>query len=99
MTGSDSHNSVVVKIFGEEYPISGSEDPANISRVADIVDNRMREVASGSKIQARDKVAILAALSFASELSEYSDRSYGLNSDQSDRLTNLLERLDIALAK
>ena len=99
MTGSDSHNSIVVKIFGEEYPIMGSEDPANISRVADIVDNRMREVASGSQIQARDKVAILAALSFASELSEYSDRSADFIKGQSDRLTNLIKRLDIALAK
>ena len=99
MTGSDSQNSIVVKIFGEEYPIMGSEDPANISRVADIVDNRMREVASGSQLQARDKVAILAALSFASELSEFSDRSPGLSEGQSDRLTSLLGRLDNALAE
>lgn len=88
----------MVKIFGEEYPISGSIDPAEISKVADIVDSRMREVASQGQIQARDKVAILAALSFASELSEFSDLVDYQDKGRSSRLSGLLQRLDVALA-
>lgn len=99
MTASESGHSVVVKIFGEEYPISGSADSAEISRVADIVDSRMREVSSQGQIQARDKVAILAALSFASELSEYSDLIVDQEKGRSNRLSGLLQRLDVALAE
>ena len=59
------NNKVVVKIFGEEYPIAGSADQAYISRIADYVDSKMKETAKNSQIKSRDKVAILAAMSIA----------------------------------
>ena len=57
MPDTAAEKKVVVRIFGEEYPITGVSDPANISRIADIVDSRMREAARVSRSQARDKVA------------------------------------------
>jgi cell division protein ZapA len=89
---------VVVRIFGEEYPITGVSDPAYISRIADIVDSRMKDAARVSRSQARDKVAILAALSLASELEEKSESLTSTNSSQESRLQGLLDRLDAALA-
>ena len=68
-------NKVIVHIFGEDYPITGIDDPSHISRVAEYVDSMMKEAARSSRVQARDKVAILAAMSIASQLLERSGRS------------------------
>lgn len=89
---------VVVRIFGEEYPITGVSDPAYISRIADIVDSRMKDAARVSRSQARDKVAILAAMSLASELEEKSESLTSTSKSQDSRLQGLLDRLDAALA-
>ena len=81
MSDSSVENKVVVRIFGEEYPITGLDDPAYISKVADFVDARMQEIARQSRTRARDKVAILTALSLASELLEQSDKLEEVTSD------------------
>jgi len=90
-------NKVVVKIFGEEYPVTGIEDPAYISKVADFVDSRMKQVAGLSRAKSRDKVAILAALSLASELFEKADSLDSYNHSQHSNLDSLISRLDDAL--
>lgn len=92
-----AENKVVVRILGEDYPITGSDDPAYISRVASFVDSRMQEVARQSRSQARDKIAILTALSLASELLERTDRIEKSSSERSSSLEGLLAQLDQAL--
>lgn len=81
MSDSSVENKVVVRIFGEEYPITGSTDPAYISKVADFVDARMQDIARQSCTKTRDKVAILTALSLASELLDQSDRLNKTNAE------------------
>ncbi len=90
-------NKVVVRIFGDEYPITGVDDPAYISRVADLVDSRMQDVARQSRSKARDKIAILTALSLASELLEQTDKLHQSTSGSSTSLDTLMTRLDEAL--
>ncbi len=91
-------NKVIVKIFGEEYPITGASDPAHIFRVAEYVDAKMQEVARISRSKARDKVAILTALSIASELQELCDRVRQLEDSQNTCVDQLLTRLDKTLS-
>ena len=91
-------NKVVVRIFGDEYPITGADDPAYISRVADLVDSRMQDVARQSRSSARDKIAILTALSLASELLEQSDRLQQVTGKSESSLDNMLAQLDKALS-
>ena len=91
-----TENKVVVRILGEEYPIIGAADPAHISRVADLVVTRMQEIALQSRTQARDKIAILTALSLASELLEQSGQ-VDKDSGQVGKLDGLLYQLDKAL--
>jgi cell division protein ZapA len=91
-----TENKVVVRILGEEYPIIGAADPAHISRVADLVDTRMQEIALQSRTQARDKIAILTALSLASELLEQSGQ-VDKDGAQIGKLDGLLYQLDKAL--
>ena len=90
-------NKVVVRIFGDDYPITGSGDPAHISKTADLVDSRMQEIARQSRSKAKDKVAILAAMSLASELLEKSDGLSSLEHNHEDRLAAILAQLDTVL--
>ena len=59
-----------VSIFGEEYPLRGSEgtDQEYMHRVADYVDRSMRKIADRSPNLPTGKVAILAALNITDEL-------------------------------
>jgi len=96
MTNS-AENKVTVNIYGEEYPITGASDPADISRIADHVDLRMKEIAKNSRVAARDKVAILAAMSIASEFYENNDSKDELQKQYSSKIDNLISRLDSVL--
>lgn len=98
MSSSSVENKVVVKIFGEEYPITGSDDPAYISKIADFLDSRMQDVARRSRTRAREKVAILTALSLASELHETADSLKQSAATEKANLDEVLARLDRALA-
>ncbi|MEA1979439.1 MAG: cell division protein ZapA [candidate division Zixibacteria bacterium] len=91
-------NKVVVKIFGDEYPISGVADPTYISKIADFVDSKMRETATASNVKVKDRVAILAAMSIASELHEKNEKLETLNNRFESRLDNINNRLDNILA-
>lgn len=91
-------NKVVVKIYGEDYPITGVSDPSYISRIADYLDSRMNDVAKSSSVKSRDKVAILTAMSLASELHEKNARLETHDSDFDARIDSVLTRLDDALA-
>lgn len=96
MTNS-AENKVTVNIYGEEYPITGVSDPAYISRIADYVDLRMKETAKNSRVAARDKVAILAAMSIASEFYENNDSKEELQEQYNSKIDNLISRLDSVL--
>jgi len=98
MSDPCDENKVVVHIFGEEYPITGASDPAYISRVADYVDKRMKDLASQSRVKSRDRVAILAAMSIASELLEIQDRNSEVGSQIDVSADDILSRLSQALA-
>ena len=93
-----AENKVVVNIYGEQYPITGVTDSSHISRVADLVDSRMREAAESSHLKARDKVAILASMSIASELLEKSAELNNARNEVDSVLDSLLNRLERVLA-
>ncbi len=87
---------VVVHILGEEYPISGVTDPAHITKAADVVDSRMREAEQKSPVRGRDKLAILAAMSLASELLDKASESEQLEAELGRKLDEMLDQLDHA---
>ncbi|UCD63399.1 MAG: cell division protein ZapA [Candidatus Zixiibacteriota bacterium] len=97
MADSSAASKVVVNIYGEDYPITGAGDPSYISRIADYVDAKMKETAKTSRVASRDKVAILAAMSIASELhaEKATLRQSGKQFDH--RIDAILKRLDAAL--
>jgi cell division protein ZapA len=91
-------NKVIVNIFGEEYPITAMSDPAYVSRIADFVDSRMKELAKRSRTKAKERVAILAAMSIASELFEKNEDISSFEEDFTSRLDSVMARLDETLA-
>ena len=93
----NSGNKVMVNIYGEEYPITGFSDPSYISKIADFVDTKMKDTAKGSRIAARDKIAILTALSIASELFELKDEESSSENIVDERIDSLINRINKVL--
>ena len=83
---STDAGSVRVNIFNQTYSLrSASGDGAHVERVARLVDERMRAVASGLAVHDVAKVAVLTALNLADELE-------GLKNFYEAELREMLER-------
>src|ERR1700730_15045610 len=80
---SGSTPTIRVEIYNQIYNIRSDGDSEYISQLAEFVDNRMREISSGTLTVDSLKVAILAALHIADEL---------------HRLKHLYEQADTQLA-
>ncbi len=63
-----SSPNIKVEIYDQAYTIRSDGDPEYIRRLAEYVDQRMREISSGTLTVDSRKVAILAALYIADEL-------------------------------
>ncbi|ADI02481.1 MAG TPA: cell division protein ZapA [Syntrophothermus lipocalidus] len=61
---------VNVKIFGEDYVVKGTEDPEYIQMLAAYVDRKMQGISQKMPSLPATKVAVLAALNLADELSK-----------------------------
>jgi len=59
---------VRVQIFGSEYRIASETDPEHIRKVANYIDQKMREIASALALRTRSTVAVLTAVNLADEL-------------------------------
>jgi cell division protein ZapA len=71
---------VTVEIYDQIYHLSG-EDAEHIRRLAELVDARMRAVAAQGRTADSLRVAVLAALNLADELSQ-ADQAGGGNARQ-----------------
>ncbi len=91
MTGKQEP--VSVEIFGETYNVRGEGDPAYLTELARIVDDRMREIAPQVPTGDPTKIAILAALNIADEFSRYRrERESGVGKWKK-KTEQLIERL------
>jgi cell division protein ZapA len=66
--GQPAAESVRVNIFGQTYSLRSTQGGERVRRVAELVDERMREIASQLAVHDAAKVAVLAALNLADEL-------------------------------
>jgi cell division protein ZapA len=67
MAATDDNQYITVDIYDQTYNLRG-QDPAYIQRLADLVDAKMRAVASHGTTVDSLRVAVLAALNVADEL-------------------------------
>lgn len=66
-------NKVSVKIYGQEYVISGEKSREQIIKVAAYVDNKMHEIAGAAPSCSVGDLAVLSAVNIADEKFESSD--------------------------
>lgn len=57
-----------VEIFGEYYTLKGDSIPAQMLKVAQFVNNKMKQLAGRNPKLSKSQVAVLAALNLADEL-------------------------------
>ena len=90
----DESNSTTVQIMGREYKIKGFADKDYIIKVAEYVNEKMKELSKSSSFPSHDRLAILAALNIVDELfQEKQKTSETLNTieNKADDLIAMLE--------
>lgn len=94
-TRTDESTATEIEIFGGVYHVRGRDDGKYLQGLAERVDRTMREIAEQVKTVDTAKIAILAALNLADELSRCLD---GGNGDRvQERVTALSAELSEAL--
>ncbi len=66
----DEKARAVVEIFGEEYIMKGGSTPEYMTMLANYIDKKMKQIASRQPQLNVTKIAVLAALNVADELSK-----------------------------
>lgn len=86
-----------VEIYGEVYQVRGSDNHEYLQGLADLVDRKMREVARHLSTADTARIAILAALNLADELSRAERRQEGERVEIQEKVAALTEELSGAL--
>lgn len=89
--------SEVVHIFGGEYHIKSDVGSERIKKIAQIVDERMREVHKKFPLPSTTKIAVLAFLNFVDEYFNKTEESEKVSDSLKDRVTSLIEKIDEVL--
>ncbi len=76
---------VKVKILDQEYLIKSEEDSEQVYRIAEYVNEKLREIKDNTEGLSEKKVAMLAALTIASEY-------FQLLKERDDLSTNIRQR-------
>src|ERR1700743_891777 len=90
---TDAAQFVTVDIYDQTYRLRG-QDPAYIQHLAEVVDTKMRSVAAQGKIVDSLRVAVLAALNIADELSTLEQRYNSLIGAEKEIVRTRANRLN-----
>jgi len=97
---------VHVEIFGQTYAVRGGDDPGYVERLAEDVDERMKEVGRTSGAVDSVRIAVLAALNLAdecsrlrSELEDREKKGRSSSSSSDERVARLARVLGAALGE
>lgn len=82
-----------VEIFGQPYSLRSDAEEEHVRRVADLVDLKMREVASGTRSVSTLHIAVLAALDIASEYMHLEARAESLLAEVEERAEAMARRI------
>jgi cell division protein ZapA len=85
---------IKVEIYDQAYTVRSDGDPDYLKELADYVDQRMREISSGTLTVDSRKVAILAALYIADELHQLKKNHEQADEQLATRSSECSEMLD-----
>jgi cell division protein ZapA len=92
---SSAATTVALQIFDREYRLACPlEQSADLKRAAQMLDARLRELKNADKLLTLDRLAVLAALTFAQELVGENASLHQQKSDLSDQLKRMHAKLD-----
>lgn len=86
---------VIIKIFGNEFSLKG--DKEYIQKLAQYVDDKIREVDSMTSLGSSTKVAIYAAFQIADELFKQEAERENIEDKVSKKTTKMVKMLQEAL--
>jgi len=93
---NDASPTIKVEIYDQAYTVRSDGDPEYLKELAEYVDQRMREISSGTLTVDSRKVAILAALYIAVELHQLQkihDQADAQLASRSAECSEMLDRL------
>ncbi len=91
----DEKNILKVNIFGTDYPLKVNANVEYVQRIAEYVDQKMREVQTAKPNRPLHQIAILAALNIADELLQQRELSKKKLSSFEDRVRIMTHKFDI----
>ena len=95
---SEENNQVQISIFGQEYSVKAPADPEYIKKIAEFLDEKMREVQSGfSTTQSSTRIAILAGMNITDELFNARQSGDLNNNDAEQKISSLIDLIDYNL--
>jgi len=90
---------VSIRILDKEYQVAcPAEERTDLLDSAEILNNKMREIRDSGRIVGLDRIAVMAALNMANDLIHTRVRDEKLESDLSQRLKSMVDRVDDALS-
>ena len=91
---------VTVRILEKEYFVAcPPEEREDLLESAAFLNGRMREIRDSGKIVGLDRIAVMAALNLANELLVAQRRDTGLDTDVTQRVRAMRERVEAALER
>lgn len=87
---------VELQVGGQTYRVVASAEEAELKRLADVVDGKLRELAGPNRAVA-PQALLLAAIALAHELEEERAKRRAVEESSREKLKALLARIDAAL--
>ena len=95
---TEESNQVQISIFGQEYSVKAPADPDYIKKIAEYLDDKMREVQSGfSTTQSSTRIAILAGMNITDELFTARQSDESDSTEAEEKISSLIELIDESL--
>ena len=92
---AEESNKVQISIFGQEYSVKAPADPDYIKKIAEYLDEKMREVQSGfSTTQSSTRIAILAGMNITDEYFTARQSVESGSSEAEQKISSLIELID-----
>ena len=94
----EESNQVKISIFGQEYSVKAPADETYIKKIAEYLDEKMREVQSGfSTTQSSTRIAILAGMNITDELFTAKQSVESDSSEAEEKISSLIELIEESL--
>ena len=95
---TEESNQVQISIFGQEYSVKAPADPDYIKKIAEYLDDKMREIQSGfSTTQSSTRIAILAGMNITDELFTARKSDESDSTEVEEKISSLIELIDDSL--